>query len=77
MADLIEKIAGQHDLTEREKEVLHCIWNGYSNQEMADMFYISVNTVKFHVSRLYMKLDVRNRSELRSMKTSPGGLPKA
>jgi DNA-binding CsgD family transcriptional regulator len=70
MAALIEEIASQHTLTEREKDVLHGIWNGHSNQEMADMFFISVNTVKFHVSRLYMKLDVKNRSELRSMKSS-------
>lgn len=65
---LTDDIAVQYDLTEREKEVLRCIWNGDSNQEIANRLCISVNTVKFHVSRLYSKLDVKNRSEVRSMK---------
>lgn len=63
-----DDIADQYELTEREKEVLACIWNGDSNQDIADQLYISINTVKFHVSRLYVKLDVKNRSEVRSMK---------
>ncbi len=63
-----DDIADQYELTEREKEVLACIWNGDSNQDIADQLYISINTVKFHVSRLYVKLDVKSRSEVRSMK---------
>lgn len=63
-----DDIADQYELTERETEVLACIWNGDSNQDIADQLYISINTVKFHVSRLYVKLDVKNRSEVRSMK---------
>lgn len=69
---LTDDIADQYDLTEREKEVLSCIWNGDSNQDIADQLYISINTVKFHVSRLYVKLDVKNRSEVRSMKGKIG-----
>lgn len=68
--NLTSDIAKQYDLTEREVEVLSCIWNGDSNQDIADKLYISINTVKFHVSRLYVKLDVKNRSEVRSMKSS-------
>lgn len=64
---LIGDIAAQYQLTEREKEVLSCIWSGYSNQEIANKLCISINTTKFHVSRLYTKLDVKSRSEVRSM----------
>lgn len=65
---IIQNIAVQYQLTEREREVLYRIWDGDSNQEIANRLCISINTTKFHVSRLYAKLDVKNRSEARSMK---------
>jgi len=65
---IIHDIGMQYQLTEREKEVLRCIWNGDSNQEIANKLCISINTTKFHVGRLYGKLNVRNRSEVRSMR---------
>jgi len=66
--EVIHDISMQYQLTEREKEVLRCIWNGNSNQEIANKLCISINTTKFHVGRLYGKLNVRNRSEVRSMR---------
>lgn len=66
--DLLTEIEQKHALTEREREVLECIWNGASNQEISNKLNISVNTAKFHVSRLYNKLDVKNRSEVRMLK---------
>src|SRR5690606_10774104 len=66
--EVIHDISMQYQLTEREKEVLRCIWNGNSNQEIANKLCISINTTKFPVSRLYGKLNVKNRSEVRSMK---------
>lgn len=35
-----------------------------SNQEIADYMHISINTVKFHLSNIYQKVGVSNRSEL-------------
>ena len=37
---------------------------GKSNQEIADYLKISVNTVKFHLSSIYQKVEVSNRKEL-------------
>lgn len=37
-------------------EVLECLWKGASNREISDVLNLSINTAKFHVSRLYTKL---------------------
>lgn len=50
-------------LTERETEVLQGIWEGLSNQELANKLFISPNTVKYHISNLYVKLDVKSRTQ--------------
>lgn len=50
-------------LTDRETEVLEGIWEGLTNQELADKLFISLNTIKYHISNLYVKLDVKNRTQ--------------
>lgn len=50
-----------YGLSKRESEILEQINLGKSNQEIADELYISLSTVKSHVSNLYSKLDVKNR----------------
>lgn len=65
---MLEEIQGQFQLTDREVEVLHHIWKGDSNKEIAEKLCISVHTVKYHVGKLYVKLDVSTRSEVRSLK---------
>lgn len=53
-----------HDeLTEREFEVLLCIGNGMTNQEISDKLYIGIKTVKTHVSNILAKLDVNDRTQ--------------
>jgi LuxR family maltose regulon positive regulatory protein len=49
-------------LSERELEVLRHVAEGLSNQEVADKLFISAGTVKRHVSNIYQKLDVHNRT---------------
>ena len=50
-------------LSEREIEILNLIAAGRSNPEIAEILYLSLNTVKWHVKNLYGKLDVSNRVE--------------
>jgi len=51
-------------LTDREREVLHLIAEGYSTQEIADLLFISPKTVRGHRSSLTEKLDLHSNAEL-------------
>ncbi|MCW6653123.1 response regulator transcription factor [Aerococcaceae bacterium NML191292] len=51
------------DLTTREREVLNLIAKGYSNQEIADELFITLKTVKTHVSNILSKLEVVDRTQ--------------
>ncbi|CAG9622525.1 response regulator transcription factor [Sutcliffiella rhizosphaerae] len=53
-----------HDeLTERELEVLMCLGDGLTNQEISDTLFIGVKTVKTHVSNILSKLQVADRTQ--------------
>jgi len=51
-------------LTERERDVALAVGRGLSNAEIAGELYLSVPTVKAHVSRLFEKLAVANRVQI-------------
>jgi LuxR family maltose regulon positive regulatory protein len=51
----------QEPLSERELQVLQLLGQGASNQEIAQVLVITVDTVKRHVSHIFAKLDVQNR----------------
>ena len=55
---------GWRSLTLREREVAVCVGRGLSNAEIAAELYLSVPTVKAHVSRLFDKLDATNRVQI-------------
>lgn len=52
-----------NDLTERERDVLLLMVKGCSNNEIAEKLFISLGTVKFHISNIFMKLGVQSRVE--------------
>jgi len=52
------------ELTPREREVLTLVGRGMSNQEIAGHLVLSPLTAKTHVSRLFVKLRVRDRAQL-------------
>jgi DNA-binding CsgD family transcriptional regulator len=57
-----EKALENLGISKREYEVLALLGTGMSNQEIADTLFISQNTVKTHTSRLFEKLEVKNRT---------------
>jgi NarL family two-component system response regulator LiaR len=59
-----EQIPSQeNNLTERELEVLRLLARGVPNKEIAQTLNISLGTVRFHTSNIFMKLGVSNRTE--------------
>jgi DNA-binding NarL/FixJ family response regulator len=54
---------GEPDLTKREIEILRLVAEGHSNSQLARMLWVTEQTVKFHLSNVYRKLDVANRTE--------------
>lgn len=53
----------QSGISKREYEVLELMAKGLSNQEIADRLFVSLNTVKTHTSNLFIKLDVKRRTQ--------------
>jgi NarL family two-component system response regulator LiaR len=54
-------------LTERESELLSLLSTGMTNRELGENLYVSENTIKTHLRRLYSKLGVRNRAQAASL----------
>jgi DNA-binding NarL/FixJ family response regulator len=50
-------------LTKREVEILQLVAEGHSNSQLAKMLWVTEQTIKFHLSNIYRKLDVANRTE--------------
>jgi two-component system response regulator NreC len=51
-------------LTQREREILKLIADGYSSREIADMLFISMKTTQGHRAKIMEKLNLHNRTEL-------------
>lgn len=51
------------NLSSREYEVLQLLAKGYSNSEIAKDLFLSLSTVKTHVSNLFIKMDVKSRTQ--------------
>jgi len=57
-------LLSKYDISTREQEVLELLLAGESRLAIADKLFISENTVKTHISRIYKKMQVSNRAEL-------------
>jgi DNA-binding NarL/FixJ family response regulator len=63
------------ELTRRETEILRLVAEGHSNSQLARMLWVTEQTVKFHLSNIYRKLDVANRTEASRWAQLRGLLP--
>lgn len=50
-------------VSEREFEVLQLIYEGKTNQQIANEIFVSINTIKKHINSAYLKLDVATRTK--------------
>ncbi|MHB0914786.1 MAG: response regulator [Thermoleophilia bacterium] len=69
--DYLEKVKQGHEpatsfdnLTDREREILTMVAEGYTNREIAEALFISVKTVETHKSNIMEKLNLHKRAEL-------------
>jgi DNA-binding CsgD family transcriptional regulator len=58
---------GWESLTPTELQVVQFAAEGLTNPEIGEQIFIARGTVKMHLSHIYPKLDIRNRSELASL----------
>jgi len=59
-----EDFCRKFDVSPRETDIVREICNGLSNKEIADKLFISLQTVKDHTHRIYIKTNVRSRVQL-------------
>jgi DNA-binding NarL/FixJ family response regulator len=59
----LAQLEGGPELTPRELEILKLVAEGHTNRAMAAMLWVTDQTIKFHLSNIYRKLDVSNRTE--------------
>jgi DNA-binding NarL/FixJ family response regulator len=59
----VDEMHADWDLTSRETEILLALAEGRSNKEIARQFCLSEQTIKYHLTNIYRKLDVGSRTE--------------
>jgi DNA-binding NarL/FixJ family response regulator len=57
------QVAGSAGLTDRETAILKAVARGLTNQAIGQEFWVSEQTVKFHLRNIFRKLEVRSRTE--------------
>jgi DNA-binding NarL/FixJ family response regulator len=70
-----EAESAAQELTRRELEILRLVAEGHSNSQLARMLWVTEQTVKFHLSNIYRKLNVANRTEASRWAQLNGLLP--
>jgi len=63
----LKAFAEKFEISKREQEVIQLISKGLSNQDISDSLFISLQTVKDHTHRIFVKTGVKNRVQLTNM----------
>ena len=63
------------ELTNRERQILQLVAEGHSNAQLAKMLWVTEQMVKFHLSNVYRKINVSNRTEAARWAQLNGLLP--
>lgn len=59
-----DKPANEWSLTERELDIVRLVGAGQTNKEIAQQLYLSIGTVKNHITNILQQLDLRDRTQL-------------
>jgi DNA-binding NarL/FixJ family response regulator len=62
-----EDFCKKFEVSPRESDIIREICNGLSNKEISDKLFISLQTVKDHTHRIYIKTNVRSRAQLMNL----------
>lgn len=62
-----EEFCKKYEVSPRESDVVREICNGLSNKEISEKLFISLQTVKDHTHRIYIKTNVRSRVQLMNL----------
>ena len=62
---MLRDVLIQKGLSNREAEVAELVSKGLSNKEVANQLFVTEKTVKFHLTNIYKKMNVKSRSEER------------
>jgi DNA-binding CsgD family transcriptional regulator len=63
----VQDFAEKYGISGREREIIELICMGKSNQDISDCLFISLQTVKDHIHRIYLKTEVKNRVQLANL----------
>lgn len=58
-------------LTPRERDIAHLVGRGMTNREVGAELFVSAKTVEYHLGRIFTKLDITNRRQLRDLIFDP------
>lgn len=61
---LLANFSEHYQFTQRETEIFELLLSGKSNQEIADVLFLSIGTVKTHVHNIFIKLDINRRNQI-------------
>jgi|GEM_PF-6714691 len=64
---LNENIIQKYNISNREREIIQLILKGYSNKDICELLYISLNTIKTHNKNIFQKMGIKSRYELIAM----------
>ena len=57
-------VRGTQSLTDRERDIVLLVFEGYTNREMGERLGVSWLTVRNHIGRLLVKFEAKNRTDL-------------
>lgn len=61
---MLRDVLIQRGLSNREAEVAELVSKGLSNKEVANQLFVTEKTVKFHLTNIYKKMNVKSRAQL-------------